>query len=87
MRGRIREDCALWPLRAVFLRAMGWLLGVGGSLLFLAGSLSLNSGLQFARVLSPGVAVLVGGLSFMTWFVLQLLRNDAVKPKPRWREL
>ena len=71
--------------RWVLLHAGAWTFGLGGLFLFLSGTVSLTSGAYVAGLLPPGVALLAGAGAFMAWFVLFLLRNDAVKGKPRRR--
>ncbi|WP_207344309.1 hypothetical protein [Arthrobacter sp. E3] len=71
--------------RWVLLHAGAWTFGLGGAALFLSGTVALTSGAYVAGALPPGVALLAGAVAFMVWFVLFLLRNDAVKAKPRRR--
>ena len=69
----------------LLLRVGAWLIGLGGALLFLVGTVSLNDGGNVAGLLPPGVAILAGALAFVVWFVLFLVGHDAVKAKQRRR--
>ncbi|MDO5752389.1 hypothetical protein [Arthrobacter sp.] len=71
--------------RWVLLHSGAAAFGLGGVVLFLSGTVALTSGAYVAGLLPPGVALLAGAAAFMVWFVLFLLRNDAVNAKPRRR--
>lgn len=72
-------------LSGIIHRATSWICGLGGAALFLLGTASMTGGRTLAGILSPTLALCLGAVAFMTWFVLFLVRNDAVKAKPRRR--
>ena len=60
-------------------------LGWGGALLFLAGTVSLTGGRTLLGGLPPAVAIVGGGALAMGGFVVHLVHSDSVRARRRKR--
>ena len=72
-------------MRDLLLRCTTAILGWGGALLFLAGTVSLTGGRTILGVLSPAVAIVGGGALAMGGFVVHLVHSDSVRARRRRR--
>lgn len=66
-------------------RTASWACGLGGAVLFFLGTASMTSGRTVAGFLPPILALCLGAVAFVAWFVLFLVGNGAVQAKPRRR--
>lgn len=74
------------PRRHRLLRLLaGLLFGLGGATLFLLGAISLTSAVPVAGVVPPTLAICAGVVAATSWFVVSLVKYDAVKARPRRR--